>query len=989
MHDLHFAIHIIKDKLIGYVYVPFLLLNQGNFYVKHKRITSLDVKENAFPFTEWMSKLVELSNALTYVALNKNYNKKKSKISFSDFLEKTDKSKRDFIIDSIERKQIEIIKLIKENKPFVFNIKDRDANIYEKDLVQIALKTAEVSFEFEKSETNLIYRLLVFHNNKRLDLQDASLQILTNKAPVIVYQNKLIWFSNATFNGNKLKPFLTKDEITYAPRHEAFLFEKFIKPAVRKYDCNIIGFELREIITSPKAEIHIEKTIYNDFIFTPYFVYQERKVPFYASQKSFVKVIEKEGAYALENRKRDDKAEQLILEKLTKLGLVKQERYYKLNQDIANKYDFLEQISLFIPQLQQAGFSITNHLFAKEVSYISPKINYTTEQKQDWFDLYITVQFGVFTIEFQQLKNHILNHIHEYVLPDDTIAIIPKAWFSELQAFAKRTNKKNKTSLDKTHYKVVENNTIITPNTEIQESIAKFNVKKKLALPQKSLAQLRDYQITGYNWLYHMTQNQFGVCLADDMGLGKTLQVISLLQKYFENNPNNTQQEYCEKPTPTSAAEGTQLSLFDSPVIEDISTVNTTQKVIENSWESVLLIVPKSLIYNWILELEKFAPELSYVVYHKADRKEIFAYSLHKKNIIITTYGVARQDVDFLEKHHFSYLILDESQAIKNPSSKTYKAVTRLESQYKVSMTGTPIENNLVDLWTQMNFLNHDILGDLSYFRDAFVTPIQSDAEAVELHELKRIITPFILRRLKRDVAKELPEKIEQIIYCEMHNEQAEWYEEEKSAVRNELLSQKQEKGYIDALVAINRLRQIAIDPRLINPDTTMSSGKFDTIIQQIHSIIEQGDKFLIFSSFVKHLQLFQAYFETNDIAYAMLTGKDNKRQEIVEEFENTPSIKPFLISIKAGGVGINLTSANYVFIIDPWWNPFVEQQAIDRTHRIGQDKNVMVYRFISKDTIEEKILNLQQSKLKMSDALLEQDFTKNMKLKDIMALME
>lgn len=300
-------------------------------------------------------------------------------------------------------------------------------------------------------------------------------------------------------------------------------------------------------------------------------------------------------------------------------------------------------------------------------------------------------------------------------------------------------------------------------------------------------------------------------------------------------------------------------------------------------------------------------------------------------------------------------------------------------------MTGTPIENNLIDLWSQMNFLNHTILGDLNYFENVYRIPIQNDAEASELDELRTIIDPFILRRLKKDVATELPEKIEQTIYCEMHNEQLELYEKEKSAIRNELMAGK--NNYMDVLVVLNRLRQIAIHPNLIDIKNKMTSGKFETIVQYIESIIEQGDKFLIFSSFVKHLELFKQYFENKEIHYSMLTGKDNNRQEIVDRFEKTDGIKPFLISIKAGGVGLNLTSANYVFIIDPWWNPFVERQAIDRTHRIGQDKNVIVYRFISKDSIEEKILFLQQSKIKMSDTLIEKDFAEKMKLDDLLNL--
>ena len=485
--------------------------------------------------------------------------------------------------------------------------------------------------------------------------------------------------------------------------------------------------------------------------------------------------------------------------------------------------------------------------------------------------------------------------------------------------------------------------------------------------------------------MFHLTQQQLGVCLADDMGLGKTLQVITLFQKYFEQHPKvsstNSSQFVKDKHTNT----GKQLSLFDIPNEENHTIIE--QKT--DTFKSVLLVLPKSLIYNWIVELEKFAPELTYSVFHDTKRKEIFYQSLHKKKLIITTYGIVREDIDFLQNYEFSYLVLDESQAIKNPKSKIFQAIIKIKSQYKISITGTPFENNLDDLWAQMHFLNTNILGGLSYFKKVYKIPIQQNSEATELVDLRNIIAPFILRRLKKEVAKELPQKTEQTVYCKMNIEQAEWYEKEKSKIRNELIKQKKSKNYVAVLAVLNRLRQISIHPKLVDKTTQMTSGKFDTIIQYINTIIEQGDKFLLFSSYVKHLKLFQEYFESQGIHYSILTGKDNNRQAIIEKYQQTDSIKPFLISIKAGGVGLNLTAANYVFIIDPWWNPFVEQQAIDRTHRIGQDKNVMVYKFIAKDSIEEKIQNLQQSKLKMSDALLDNNFVNKLKLTDLEELIQ
>lgn len=987
MAALFFSIQISKDPLIGYVFVPFLLSEKtANYYQKNKRISYSDTKNLTFPYTDWMLNIIELANSLSYATLNKQFNSKHKNIKFAIFYETTDTAKRTYINEVLERKRAKILQLIREYKPITFIAKDRVHTIYKKDCIFISDKRAQTSFSFEKKAETLHYQLQVFYDTKKLDLKDTSLHILVDKMPAILYQNKMIGFENASFNGNKLKPFQNKDEIVVPTRLEDVFFEKFIKPAVVNFDCTVKGFKVNEISIKPKVILRIESTIFNAFIFILYFRYEEHRVLSSSAQKSFVRVRKDNGIYELDSMLRDFIYEKGKQADLIDLGLQQKENHFTLAEQTKDKYAFIEQIRQLVPKLQKKGFEINNVLFSNTVSYTTPEIKYQTQQKQDWFDLFIQVQFGEFKVPFQELKQHILNDIHEFVLPDNSIAIIPKVWFSKLKALAKRTDNRNKTSLHKTHLKVLENNELLKPNAQLRESIDNLKTPKDISLPKSVKATLRDYQIYGFKHLYHLTQNHFGVCLADDMGLGKTLQVITLLQKYYENKkPNNTSfpKNKLIKKNTTSG----QLSLFDFTT--DLEQTNLPVDTSDNSFKSSLLVVPKSLLFNWRAELGKFAPELTYVVFHDIKRAEILSKELHQKHLIITTYGVVRQDVTFLKEFQFSYLILDESQVIKNPKSKTFQAVLALDSQYRISMTGTPFENSLNDLWAQMNFLNHNTLGELSYFEKAYKNQIQQDTEAPELTELRNIISPFILRRLKKEVAKELPNKIEQSVYCEMHSEQMEYYEREKSKIRNELLSEHKTKNFVAVLAVLNRLRQIAIHPKLVDKESQITSGKFETILQYIHSILEQGAKFLIFSSYVKHLELFQEYFEKEAISYSMLTGKDQNRQEIVATYEQTDSIKPFLISIKAGGVGLNLTSANYVFIIDPWWNPFVEQQAIDRTHRIGQDKNVIVYRFIAKDSIEEKIQNLQNSKLNLNDALIDKNFGNKLKFNDLKQLME
>ncbi len=986
MSNSIFSINIKKDKLLGYIFVPYFLSEtERKYFTKSKRITPSDITNQKFSFAEWMIEVVKLSHSLSYPELNKRFNKQFTKISFAVFFENTNEKTVSFISSFIEKKKLNILQILEKEEPLIFAITDRDKNIYSEDLIKISHEAAKVKMIFEKRSDTLHYKIQVSHNDKPIDLHIDNIKIISNHSPSVIYKNSMFWFERKEFNGNKLKPFLKKSEIVVPTKLESIFFKKFIKPSVRNFECEVIGFKLHKSIVKPEVELRIEKTIFGDFIFTPYFIYQTNKIPFFSKQRSFVDVVENNGNYALKSIQRDYSIENLRINELKSLGLRQKDTHFRFSKTAKDKYEFSEQSGDLLLKLQQKGFKIINHLFAKEVSYSSAGLSYQSQQKQDWFDLYIKVQFGDFEIDFMQLKDYILTNKHEYELPDGTIAIIPNSWFSQLNALAKRTNRNNQTSIRKTHLKLLEKNEILKLDAEIKKSIHAFQVKKEVNLPKKSIAKLRDYQKTGFQWLYQLTQHQFGVCLADDMGLGKTLQVITLLQQYFEKYTKPAERVHSK--LESFPVTNFQYSLFAEDLSINSDNKNNEDKNNESSFQSVLLIVPKSLIFNWIVELKKFSPELTYSIHHTSNRDENLKNVIHQKNIIITTYGVVRRDIELLKRHQFSYLILDESQAIKNPNSKTYQAAIQLDSQYRVSMTGTPIENNLTDLWSQMNFLNPNILGTLNFFENAYKNQIQKNIVTPELEELKSIISPFILRRLKKDVTKELPEKIEQTIYCEMLPDQSELYEKEKSVIRNELISGKNKGNYMDVLAILNRLRQIAIHPNLLGEKYEMPSGKFETIVQYMESIIEQGDKFLVFSSFVKHLNLFKKHFEDKDISFEMLTGKDNNRQQIVDRFQKTDSIKPFLISIKAGGVGLNLTSANYVFIIDPWWNPFVEKQAIDRTHRIGQDKNVMVYRFISKDSIEEKIQQLQQTKLRMSDSLIEKEISEKIKLKDLLQL--
>jgi SNF2 family DNA or RNA helicase len=313
-----------------------------------------------------------------------------------------------------------------------------------------------------------------------------------------------------------------------------------------------------------------------------------------------------------------------------------------------------------------------------------------------------------------------------------------------------------------------------------------------------------------------------------------------------------------------------------------------------------------------------------------------------------------------------------------------YKTVKKLKSDFKLVLTGTPVENSLTDLWTQLNFVNPGLLGDLSFFRREFAKPIEKLGDDEKEVKLRKIIRPFILRRTKEMVAKDLPPVTEQTVFCDMSEEQQKLYDEEKSSVRNSILKSVEsigsEKSAIVVLQGLMKLRQISNHPVMAYDEYASDSGKFETVLQDLESVISEGHKILVFSSFVKHLNLYAAELQKKRIRYAILTGASTNREKIVNSFQNDPGNKIFLISLKAGGVGLNLTAADYVFILDPWWNPASEMQALNRAHRIGQDKSVFVYRYITSNTIEEKIIRLQEKKSKLADTFI----SSNNPLKDI-----
>lgn len=500
-------------------------------------------------------------------------------------------------------------------------------------------------------------------------------------------------------------------------------------------------------------------------------------------------------------------------------------------------------------------------------------------------------------------------------------------------------SKKKKVAVSRLHVGALTDLGTLIDTTKLHKTwiqtlnaIQSFQTLEKAPLPHKFHAELRPYQQEGVNWLAFLKKYQFGGILADDMGLGKTLQALTLLAHAHEDKT-------VKKPS--------------------------------------LIVAPTSVVSNWESEIHRFTPGLTPYLYIGKERT--FPHN-KDSNIIVTSYALLRRDHELFKKHQFHYCVLDEAHYIKNHKSQTAQVAYQIVADHRLSLTGTPLENNLTELWSQCAFVNPGLFQNLDHFKQTFVTPIEKQQDGEAKLRLQRLIKPFLLRRLKKNVLKDLPAKTEQIIWCEMDEKQRSLYSTMKQYYQAKILKIVDEKGIkksqIEILEALLRLRQICCHPDLLKlgqrahfsflPKKFQSvhfSAKIEAVLELVETAVAEGHKVLLFSQFVTMLNILQTELKKIKITTVILTGKTKNRQEIIDRFQNDSSCSVFLLSLKAGGTGLNLTAADYVIHYDPWWNPAVEAQATDRAHRIGQFKPVSVYKMLIKDSIEEKIQALQEKK--------------------------
>ena len=828
--------------------------------------------------------------------------------------------------------------------PHLFSLKAGRFSNTQQNRIRLGTTPPEFRFALEKKGELMMLSLVLILDGKECELNMRGGFILEHEDTLYLPPEPAALVILDLFkNGPISFPLSVKKEIV----------RKYVIPWLVKYQV-VISPKLNIVLSDPEIQPRVRLSELNEsnLMIRPEFSYDGIELD-YSDESHHVEEVNG----SLRILRRNKEAEKKLYEYLRNLhasfqGQRNNQYYYLPFDEVMKRGWFIGMLR----KIQEEGLSIHGFENLKKFRYTThePVIKFTAESANDCFELKVAVHWGDQHVTLKEIRQAILSHQDTIMLDDGTLGHIPETWINQYSLLLRTANEHNGVlRLNKMHYTLLEDildkmegHAIRSEIEERKRKILEYDSFKKAPPSKEIRASLRPYQLSGFHWLQSLDELGWGGCLADDMGLGKTLQTITFLQYVKDNYPGSTQ----------------------------------------------LVVCPTSLIFNWESELQKFCPSLRFHI-HYGSQRELSETYFTGYDVILTTYGVVRNDMEQLAGFLWQYVILDESQAIKNPDARVTKAVSALRAANRIILSGTPIQNNTSDLYAQFSFLNPGLLGNREYFNREFAVPIDKLGSQQKTKELKKLIYPFTLRRTKEQVAKDLPDKTVSILWCTMEAEQRKFYNHYRDGYRNRLLKKIDQEGIsksgMEVLEGLLRLRQICDHPALVDKreDATHYSVKIEELIREVQE--NAGNhKLLVFSQFTQMLQLIRDEFEKAGITCCYLDGKTSlpHRKEQVMRFQEDENIKAFLISLKAGGVGLNLTVADYVYIIDPWWNPAAEQQAIDRAHRIGQTRKVFAYKMICKDTVEEKILKLQERKQLLADDLIQEEsgFIKNLTREDV-----
>jgi superfamily II DNA or RNA helicase len=742
-----------------------------------------------------------------------------------------------------------------------------------------------------------------------------------------------------------------------------------VGPLAEHYPVDLSAVIRTEIVDEwPQGRVYVSELNENFLLIKPKWMYSDLEVE--TGEETETRFEREDRILMVQRKKEEEHKLTAALVALHPKFESQSNGYFYLNfKEALHKSWFLQ----FYHRMQELDIPVLgmNKLRKFKYNTHTPSFEIIAGRGIDWFDLTIRVSYGDLVVPLNELRKAILGKQDYILLADGSLGILPREWLDKYTLLLKIGElREGGLHLPALHWTVLEESGCAADNEALQAELAEKRRRwqqvgkdRVWPVPAGVHAELRDYQQSGFQWLCLLDEMGWGGVLADDMGLGKTLQALSFLQHVVQRYPRETH----------------------------------------------LVICPTSLLYNWEAEIKKFVPGLQYHLHYGAGR-ELDEERFNRARVIITSYGMVRSDIAHLSRWTFGYVILDESQAIKNPASQARKSVQQLRARNRLALSGTPVQNSTFDLYAQMDFLNPGMLGSQDFFRREFAMPIDRNGDKEAAARLRKLVYPFILRRTKEQVARDLPDKTEMILWCEMGEEQRRIYDQFKETYRTALLDRIAEEGmsrssmYI--LEGLTRLRQICDSPALLKGSLGGASGaegaegsdremagypnasaKLEELIREIEENAGHH-KALVFSQFTSMLRLIREALEERGIPYQYLDGSvpAEERRRSVQQFQEEEDTRIFLISLKAGGVGLTLTAADYVYLVDPWWNPAVEQQAIDRSHRIGQAKKVFAYRMICRDTVEEKILQLQDRKRSLAADLIadEAGFVKQLTQEDV-----
>jgi SNF2 family DNA or RNA helicase len=816
------------------------------------------------------------------------------------------------------------------------------------------LLSAEFSVHFISPEFEVSYANGFYSIDCRVKLPLADLNIAENEtesALLFQYHNQFYTWQKPE-DIMQVEKFLPTGKIAIAAEDWNTELLRYVMPLSKEYHVHFTNVQ-KEEIKDIKPDWKIQLKEKGDYLlFQPIFIYRGYEVRPTDKEKIILPVEDK--ILIIQRNLEVEKEMMLRIESLHSQFIHPTDSNslaLKGSDVLKNNWFFL-----FVDATKEMNIPVLGFEALKNFRFntAKPSTQIFISSNTDWFDAKIQINFGEQKVTVEDVKKALTNKQQFVQLGDGTLGILPEEWIKKYALlFRVGDGKQGNIKLSKYHFSVIEELYLQRDEEELffqleekYERLKENHSIKPIPAPEHLRTILRPYQESGFQWLNYLREVQWGGILADDMGLGKTIQALSFLH-------------HLKKESGTLKA---------------------------------LVVCPTTLMYNWQNEIKKFTPELSFYMHHGGTRSR---GSLSDTNIdvIITTYGTLRSDIKQFVEVNFDYVILDESQAIKNPSSKVTKAAGLLRAKNRLCLSGTPLQNNTFDIFAQMNFLNPGMLGSMEFFKHEFSMPIDKFGEKEQKDHLRKLLYPFILRRTKEQVAKDLPEKQEMVLFCEMGDEQRKIYDAYRNDYRDKILgvveNQGIQKSQLTILQGLMKLRQICDSPAIVKEAERFPnvSVKLEEIGREITENIS-NHKALIFSQFLGMLSLIKDKMRELEVDFEYFDGSStiNEREAAIQRFQNDDSCRVFLISLKAGGVGLNLTAADYVYIVDPWWNPAVEQQAIDRTHRIGQTKNIFAYRMICTDTVEDKILKLQERKRNLAKDLITDDegFVKTLTKEDV-----